>query len=238
MGSFKTNIAIRLLPSVTLIVIMFILAFLWTDSSSRDGAFVYFLILLTYASVMLFFSDIIFLAGKKPLHVRIPFVAVAAVQLGYILIILLLRAIFFLLDDIYFVLATVLATALQIAISLGIFRGIQRIAGNRQTMDQMGNVRLQREVLLMGLTDSAKGVPALAQSVETMKRLEVFCNTWKFSPEQDTANTFMTTGEIDTSIMELTKDISAGNADAEAVVLRLGNITSLIERRKKLLQLK
>ena len=234
----KMNLVIRLIPALVVFGIIVTCAFLWSDPGNRGGSFYYFLILMLYAAVMLFFSDVIFLQSKKPLHIRIPFAAVAAIHIGYVVLIIILRLIFLFASDVYFILLTLLATSIQIALSLWLFQGVLKIAGSQEQADQKRNVKLHREILLMELSDTSKATPALAQNYEMMRRLEVFTNTWQNSPEQDTVHTVQTTDEINAATQALIGMIKAGETGTEVVSGQIANITSLIERRKKLLQLK
>ena len=238
MGKQKFNIGIRLIPAAAVLGAIITLAVLWTTPENRNGPFYYFVALLVYATIMFFFSDVIFLMGKKPLTVRIPFLAVAAVHIGYILLLLLLRLIFSNLSIAYFILATLIATSIQIALSLWLYRGVVNIAGQQQMLDQKANMRIGREVLLGDLNAAIKTIPALAQNPEMMHKLEVLCNAWKYSSEADTENTAQTTMEINASVQALIGAVSSGAADSEAISGQMAKITSLIERRNTLLKMK
>ena len=238
MGKKSSNIIIRLIPTIVVLGIIITLSFYW--SQDRDGAFYYFLVLMAYACVMLFFSDIIFLGGKRPIHARIPVTVVATVHIVYVLLILLFRAVFNLFEDIYFVLATILATCAQVTISLLIYRSILNITKQQEELDQGGNIRVGRDIILMDLADSFKNIPVLSKDTEVMRKLEVFCNTWKASSDKDNPATVQLTNEINYSIQSLTNTITSGEAEVEAetVTGEIARISSLIERRKKLLNLK
>gem|GEM_PF-3239167 len=238
MKNRQINLLARLIPALAVIGNVFTLSFLWTDQSNRNGAFYYFICLMTYAAAMLFFSDIIFLSRKKPLPVRVPLTVVASIHIAYIFVLLLLRIIFVNIADVYFVLATLGATGIQLALSLRIYMGVNNITGQQNELTQQANARAMREILLTDMNSAFKNSPALAVNAELTRKLQVLINTWKTSSPKDTEDTAQATAEIDASIQALTGMVSSGEAGPEAAAERLTAINALIERRNKLLTLK
>jgi len=232
------NLVARLLPALTLIGIITTLALFWTTPETRDGVFYYFLFLLIYASIMLFFSDLIFMSGSKRLTAKVPYVAISAVHIVYALLVLLLRFILTLVPDIYFILATIAATCVQITLSFAVFRGVQYADAQQETMNQESNMKLSREVLLMDLTTKFRNNTTLAQDTEASRKLDALNNLWKSSSGKDNATSVQWTDNINTCIQILTQNISTGEANAGSVVDEMTRIISLIDQRNKLLQAK
>ena len=234
----KTSVLIRAIPALIITGSIIALALWWTRDSDRGGIFYYFLALMVYACVMCFFSDVIFLGGRKSLRVRLPILAVAAIHASYALALVLLYAVFSRLDAIYFIIATLIATGLQVSLSLWIFLGAKNIDGQQKALDQKANVRIARELLLGDLQNAFKASPQLAGDAEIMRKLTVLCNAWKTSSPQDTENTMQTTAEIGSSVQSLIGMASSGNAETDAVAGQITAISALIERRNKLLTMK
>jgi len=219
---------------VALLVTIFVLAFRWNPVDSRDGVFYYFLCLLAYAIVMIFYSDLIFMGFKKPLHTRVPVFVVAIIHAAYLLLILLLKALLGGVSAVYFILASAIATSIQVAISMWIFSGMRHIEGQQGELDQRANARVMRELLLGDLQMAFKNIPALSGDAEVMRKLGILCDTWKTAAPQDTPNTVQITATIDTALRALI----ANAANTETVIGQMDYISSLIEQRKKLLALK
>ena len=237
MGIRKSNLIIRLIAAVIAIGVIIALALRWSSPDTRDGVFYYFVILMIYAAVMLFFSDIIFL-GKRPIHARIPVTTVAAIHIVYLLVVLLFRFILSIVPNFYYILLTLVATGVQVALSLWIYRGVLNITGQQEVLQQQKGVKVGRDILMADLTACVKKIPDLAQDDEIMRKLEVFSNAWKYSPQKENEHSYPLTAEIDNRIYALIGSLNEGKTGAEALTGELSDITSIIERRKKLLQIR
>jgi len=232
------NLVVRLLPTLTLTGVIVALALFWTTPETRDGVFYYFLILLIYAIVMLFFSDLIFMAGSKRLTAKIPYAAISAVHLGYALLILFLRLVLNSIPDIYFILATIVATSIQITLSFAVFKGVQYVDAQQYELNQESNMKLSRDVLLTDLTTKFRGNPILSQDAAAARKLDALSNLWKSSSGKDNETSVQWSDNINTCIQVLTQNISTGEANVQSTVDEMTRIISLIEQRNKLLQAK
>ena len=231
------GLIVRLIPALAVIAAFITLAFVWSQPETRGGAFFYFMLLGIYATVMVFFSDIIFKLGSKAPTLRTPVITTAVIHFIFVVIIFRLR---FTLNigDVYFILATLIGASIQVAVSLILCKSVQNIEAQSGVQTQEKNARMVRDVLLMELADGFRKAPEVSGNKDVSRKLEMLTNTWKFSPAQDTASSMQTTEEINTGIKSLIKNISAEKPETEQILGEMDDILSLIERRKKLLQIK
>jgi hypothetical protein len=237
MGQRKFNLLVRSIPALVVTGSIIALSLWWTQPP-RGGTFFYFLFLMVYAVIMSFFSDVIFLSGKKPIHVRLPLSVVASIHAAYVLVLILLYVIFNKLPPIYFILATVIATGIQISLSLWIFMGAKNISAQQAALDQKANAKIVRDILLSDVQNAVKSVPSLAGDAEVMRKITNLCNAVKYSAPQDTPHTMQVSSEIDASLQSLIDSVSSGNTEADSVTGQISKITALVEKRNQLLKLK
>lgn len=234
-----TKLLPRIIPALVLVGSVTALAFWWTQPGDRGGTFVYFLFLMIYASFMCFFSDMIFMAGKNPLHVKVPVTAIAIIHAAYVLVLIIL---FLIVNNfnwtIFFVVASLLATAAQISLSIAIFLGARNIADQQEELDTSSNLRTLRALQLDDLRNAFATAPTLAADTGLIAKLNVMCNTWRLGNPNDTVHTQQVTAEIESAINALTGYAAADDADPREAAAQIAAITACIEKRAKLLMLK
>ena len=232
-----SSLIVRLIPALAVIAAFIALAFMWTAPAARDGVFFYFMLLGIYATVMVFFSDVIFKLGNMPPTLRAPIVSVAVIHFIFVAVVFRLR--FFLnFADTYFILATLIGASFQVAVSMVLCKKALDITVQSEAQTLEKNAKMMRDVLLMELTDSFKKASALSGNKNVAHKLELLTNSWKFSVALDTANTMQTTEEIIGAVRSLIKNISVENPVPEQILGEMDNILSLIDRRKTLLQMR
>jgi len=226
---------IRLIPASVLIATVVILAFRFTESYDRGASFIFFLALMLYAVTMIFFSDLIFLRTGRTLRFSYPIIYIACIHAAYAGLILILRVILSFLPDIYFILTALIITSIQIAVSLYIFKGVDKIKQTTAAIKQDTTTRAEREALLSALTFNINSVQALSSNFDMKRRLEVFSNALRFSPDQDLGDDMAAlTGEINISIKVLSDTIASGMTDPDEIISHFTKITAQIEQRKSM----
>lgn len=233
----KFNLLARAIPALVVIGSVIALALWWTRNVQRGGIFFYFLLLMVYAVVMGFFSDVIFLGGKKPLHVVLPIKTVAFIHVIYTVAVIVLYLIFQNLPVIYFIIASIIATSVQVSLSLWIFLAAQNIEGQQKELDNTSNKWVIRDVQIDELRSAFSQSP-LADDKVVMSKLNVLCNTWKHAAPHDTEHTRGVSAEIEEALQSLIDFAESEEATTDDALKKIEKAKKLVEKRATLLTLK